>query len=151
MFFTMDALIHPVYSQNSIVLCESLIEFLVFFFFVLDVPFPEGRVNNRDGESSISSESSQQVPATPRQSAVDLRTVLVPPRGSSTRNGPSVMNRFVHLDSLLCIKYLHKTIFLPRIHSRSSSLDMRWNSLRAGCGTHNHLAAWFGGLHGRYF
>jgi len=39
---------------------------------------------------------------------------------------------------------------LHRAHSRSSSLDMRWNSLsrQSGNNAQNHLAAWFGGLHG---
>ncbi|KAI9564726.1 hypothetical protein GHT06_008467 [Daphnia sinensis] len=97
------------------------------------VPFPDAR-SNRGGEASITTESlQQQANYTSRQSVVDLRA-LVPPRGtSSSRNGHIVMNR---------------------THSRSSSLDLRWNSLRrqeagTAAGSHNQLAAWFGGLHVR--
>ncbi|XP_045027132.1 BTB/POZ domain-containing protein KCTD3-like [Daphnia magna] len=100
------------------------------------VPFRVIRTNE-DGEANLAGdglEQQQQNCNTPRQSTLDLSRTLVPPRvSSSSRNGHVVMNR---------------------THSRSSSLDLRLNSLRRqeggiGAGSHNHLAAWFGGLHVR--
>lgn len=54
---------------------------------------------NKDVMDGSSSDVHQQ-PSSPRQTGVDLRTMLVPPRASSSsRNGSGMLNRYLLMEN----------------------------------------------------
>lgn len=92
-------------------------------FILLGIPLPEARPHKESEHDVVSTH-----PSSIRVSSGESRPSLTITRGTnSSRLGSQGTNR---------------------LHSRSSSFDMRWNSLRPGMCSQQQLAAWFGGLHG---
>ena len=90
---------------------------------LLGIPLPEAR-SHKDAEQDDASVQQASIRMLPG----DSRSPLNHSRGAnSSRLGSQSANR---------------------LHSRSSSFDMRWNNLRPGMCSQQQLAAWFGGLHG---